>query len=195
GGRPRRRAGDRDPLPRRDGARPGADRGRARRPVRLGLRGRRPQQGPGGGAGARGAAARAAWGDARMTWLRRRVLGAAVLAAALVSAVARPALAGDASEATTLRNDAIAAYNAQNYPKAASLAARWLERAIAEGKTGREYAALQFIAGHARYEMHQKEGGAYAGDYKADVVTPIEESLRVLQDDPAFKNMLLGNAY
>jgi hypothetical protein len=126
----------------------------------------------------------------------RALLRIALLVPAIAAAgLALPARADEASEATALRNDAIAAYNAQNYPKAASLAARWLERAAAEGRAGREFAALQFIVGHARYEMHQKESGSYAGDYKADVVTPIEESLRVLQDDPAFKNMLLGNAY
>jgi tetratricopeptide (TPR) repeat protein len=125
----------------------------------------------------------------------RALLRVALVAAVLATAPAFPLWADETPESTTLRNDAIAAYNAQNYPKAAALAARWLEHAASEGRTGREYAALQFIVGHARYEMHQKEGGTYAGDYKADVVMPIEESLRVLQDDPAFKNMLLGNAY
>src|SRR5262249_45674710 len=76
-----------------------------------------------------------------------------------------------------------------------SLAARWLDRADAEKRAGREVAAMQFIVGHARYEMHQKAGGAYAGDYKAEGVTPIEESLRGLQDGQAVRSMLLGNAY
>jgi hypothetical protein len=107
-----------------------------------------------------------------------------------------PARAADASdEMATLRNDAITAYNAQNYAKAATLADHYLERAGEEQRTGREVAALQFILGHSRYELHQKEGGHYAGDYKAEVVQPLEESLRVLQDDAAFKNMLLGNAW
>jgi len=98
-------------------------------------------------------------------------------------------------EMATLRNDAITAYNAQNYGRAATLAGHYLERASEESRTGREVAALQFILGHSRYELHQKEGGRYAGDYRADVVQPLEESLRVLQDDAAFKNMLLGNAW
>ena len=108
-----------------------------------------------------------------------------------------PARAADASadEMATLRNDAITAYNAQNYAKSATLASHYLERAGEEQRTGREVAALQFILGHSRYELHQKEGGHYGGDYKADVVQPLEESLRVLQDDAAFKNMLLGNAW
>jgi hypothetical protein len=130
-----------------------------------------------------------------MTGRMHRILRVALLLLLVPAGLTLQASADDSTDATALRNDAIAAYNAQSYQKAASLAARWLERAAAEGRTGREYAALQFIVGHARYEMHQKEGGTYAGDYKAEVVTPIEESLRVLQDDAAFKNMLLGNAY
>jgi len=101
----------------------------------------------------------------------------------------------ESADQSALRNDAITAYNAQNYQRAATLAARWLDRAQADRRTGREVAALSFILGHSRYELHQKETTRYAGDYKADVVRPIEESLRILQDDPAFKNMLLGNAW
>jgi hypothetical protein len=108
------------------------------------------------------------------------------------AAAPAPEASGDLA---TLRNETIAAYNAQNYSKAAPLAARYLEQAKAAGRTGREYAALLFIAGHSRYENQRKAGGAYKGDYRADVVMPLEESLRVLQDDPAFKNMLLGNAW
>src|SRR5258708_11128727 len=107
-----------------------------------------------------------------MTGRLSRLLGLARLLLTIPAAPVPPALADDAAEATTLRNDAIAAYNAQNYPKAASLAARWLERAAVEGRTGREYAALQFIVGHARYEMHQKESRGYAGHHHAAGVTP-----------------------
>ncbi len=103
--------------------------------------------------------------------------------------------AGPATDLATLRNETIAAYNALNYPKAAQLAARYLDRARTEGRTGREVAALSFILGHARYEIHRAAGGPYAGDYRAEVVMPLDESLRVLQDDPAFKNMMLGNAW
>jgi hypothetical protein len=106
-----------------------------------------------------------------------------------------PAAAVEAADMGTLRNDTITAYNAQSYARAATLADRWLDRARSEGRTGREVAAISFILGHARYEMHQKEGTRYAGNYRADVVDPIDESLRILQDDPAFKNMLLGNAW
>jgi hypothetical protein len=115
-----------------------------------------------------------------------------------VAAAAAPGAArgGDEpADQTALRNEAITAYNAQNYTRAATLAARWLEHAQADARTGREVAALSFILGHSRFELHQKETTRYAGDYKADVVQPIEESLRILQDDPAFKNMLLGNAW
>jgi hypothetical protein len=107
---------------------------------------------------------------------------------------ARPG-ATDTADMTDLRNDAITAYNAQNYSRAAALAGRWLERAEADGRSGREVAAISFILGHSRYELHQKEQTRYTGDYRADVVAPIDESLRILQDDPAFKNMLLGNAW
>jgi len=130
------------------------------------------------------------------------------LLAALAASIALPAFAVEAAAAApgrpsaaepadmaALRNDTITAYNALNYAKAAALAARWLERAGAEGRTGREVAAISFILGHARYELHQKEPARYAGDYRAEVVAPIDESLRIMQDDPAFKNMLLGNAW
>jgi tetratricopeptide (TPR) repeat protein len=126
---------------------------------------------------------------------RGTALARLCLVAALASSPVLPALAAETADLATLRNDTITAYNAQNYARAATLADRWLERAKAEGRTGRDVAAISFILGHARYELHQKEPGRYAGDYRADVVDPIDESLRILQDDPAFKNMLLGNAW
>jgi hypothetical protein len=122
--------------------------------------------------------------------------GAAGLLLVLLAAPIGAVLAADAAgEMAALRNDAISAYNDQSYARAATLAQHYLERAGEESRTGREVAALQFILGHSRYEIHQKERGRYEGDYKADVVQPLEESLRVLQDDAAFKNMLLGNAW
>jgi len=126
----------------------------------------------------------------------RRIIAAGLLAIALLSTAARAGADDERKpDLAVLRNDAIAAYNAQNYSKAALLAAQYLDRAREEQRTGREFAALQFVLGHSRFEIHRKAGGAYPADYRADVVAPIEESLRVLQDDPAFKNMLLGNAY
>ena len=122
--------------------------------------------------------------------------GAAGLLLVLLAAPIGAVLSADAAgEMAALRNDAISAYNDQSYARAATLAQHYLERAGEESRTGREVAALQFILGHSRYEIHQKERGRYEGDYKADVVQPLEESLRVLQDDAAFKNMLLGNAW
>ncbi|HZN03723.1 MAG TPA: hypothetical protein VFD06_09080 [Candidatus Polarisedimenticolia bacterium] len=127
---------------------------------------------------------------------RLRLFVSAAAIGLLLAAAPSPAPADDSSEEmASLRNDAISAYNDQNYPRAATLAQHYLERAGEESRTGREVAALQFILGHSRYEVHQKERGRYEGDYKADVVQPLEESLRVLQDDAAFKNMLLGNAW
>ena len=122
------------------------------------------------------------------------VLLATPSAVPAAAAPARPS-AAEPADMAALRNDIIATYNAQNYARAAALAGHWLERAGAEGRTGREVAAISFILGHSRYELHQKEPARYAGDYRADVVMPIDESLRILQDDPAFKNMLLGNAW
>ena len=135
----------------------------------------------------------------RLRGLLRGPAAAALLAIGLASAPA-PVTAADAAgdaagEMATLRNDAITAYNDQNYARAATLAGHYLERAGEESRTGREVAALQFILGHSRYELHQKDGGRYDGNYQEDVVRPLEESLRVLQDDAAFKNMLLGNAW
>jgi tetratricopeptide (TPR) repeat protein len=154
--------------------------------------------------------------NTRSRWLRCIVPGgrhaAAALAASLLiipvatsaaagagGAAGRSAAAPDpgpgSAKAGDLRNKAIAAYNAQDYEAAARFASRYLEDARAEGRTGREVAAIAFILGHARFEMHGTTGASYEGDYRADVVAPLEESLRILQDDPAFKNMLLGNAY
>jgi tetratricopeptide (TPR) repeat protein len=149
-------------------------------------------------AGAAGLAALLAMGAARLAHAGEGIDPAEQLAAAAAGTNPAPGTArgeDEPAELSALRNDAITAYNAQNYQRAATLAARWLERAQADGRTGREVAALSFIVGHSRYELHQKETGRYAGDYRADVVRPIEESLRILQDDPAFKNMLLGNAW
>ena len=105
--------------------------------------------------------------------MKRFLFGAALLAGAALQGFAeerKPDLA-------TLRNGAIEAYNAQSYPKAATLALQYLDRARAEQRTGREFAALQFVLGHSRFEAHRKAGGAYPGDYHADVVAPIEDAL------------------
>ena len=126
----------------------------------------------------------------------KRTGAIAILAVLLCLSSAMAAAAAERTpDLSTLRNEAIAAYNAQSYEKAALLASQYLDRARAEQRTGREVAALQFVLGHSRFEVHRKAGGAYPSDYRAEVVAPIEESLRVLQDDPAFKNMLLANAY
>ncbi|HEU4401294.1 MAG TPA: hypothetical protein VFT43_04245 [Candidatus Polarisedimenticolia bacterium] len=101
----------------------------------------------------------------------------------------------ESADLASLRNDTLAAYNDQNYARAAATAARYLDLARSGQRTGREYAAVSFILGHSRYELHRKSGGRYEGDYRAEIIVPLEDSLRVLQDDPAFKNMLLGNAY
>jgi len=126
----------------------------------------------------------------------RLALPLSLLAAlAGAAAVAAPDADAEKGDLTALRNEAIAAYNEQSYARAAQAAARYVEKARAEKRTGREVAAVSFVLGHSRYEVYLKGGGRYAGDFRADVVQPLEESLRVLQDDPAFKNMLLGNVY
>ncbi len=114
----------------------------------------------------------------------------------LTAGATRPPLAvEETADLASLRNDAIAAYNKPDYAQAVRFAARYVERARSEGRLGREFAAVSFILGHSRYEIQKRATGPYEGDYRADVVTPLEESLRILQDDPPFKNMLLGNAY
>ena len=127
------------------------------------------------------------------------LLPAQALPAARSSAAPRstaaPATRDETADLASLRSDAVAAYGKEDYARAESLATRYIERARLEGRVGREFAAVSFVLGHARYELHKRSGGPYRGDYRADVVAPLEESLRVLQDDPAFKNMLLANAY
>lgn len=121
-----------------------------------------------------------------------------VVAAAMMS-MAAPAGAqgrdGKTVDLARLRSGAISAYNDQKYQTAARHAAAYLEEAREKNRTGREVASVAFILGHARYELHRQSGQPYEGDYATDVVAPLEESLRILQDDPAFKHMLLGNAY
>ncbi len=129
-------------------------------------------------------------------------LALCVAAAAHATASPTPAPAADAvvrdavaDDLVALRNEAIAAYNAQDYARAAKVASRYIEEAAAGRRTGREVAAVSFILGHSRFETHLKEGSPYPGDLRAQVAQPLEESLRVLQDDPAFKNMLLAHVY
>jgi hypothetical protein len=137
--------------------------------------------------------------DAVRRLRRRRVRAAVLVVAAALLAPAAPAGARERDSKTTdpvtLRSRAIAAYNEQNYAAAAGQAAAYLEQARKENRTGREVASVAFILGHARYELHRQSGRPYEGDYALEVVAPLEESLRILQDDPAFKHMLLGNAY
>jgi hypothetical protein len=127
------------------------------------------------------------------------VTAALLVAAATLLLPAAPAGARERDSGTTdpvaLRSRAIAAYNELNYEAAAKQAAAYLEQARKENRTGREVASVAFILGHARYELHRQSGRPYEGDYALEVVAPLEESLRILQDDPAFKHMLLGNAW
>ncbi|MEE9470508.1 MAG: hypothetical protein V3W32_02245, partial [Gemmatimonadota bacterium] len=113
----------------------------------------------------------------------------------LFAAVGLAAGAARSVDINSLRGTVFASYRAEKYDEAAEAAAQYLEAAREQGRTGREYAAVAFILGHSRYELHRRSGEPYDGDYRGDVVEPIELSLRVLQDDPAFKNMLLANAY
>jgi len=114
----------------------------------------------------------------------------------LACLVVLPAVAAEGTtDLSSLREEAFAAYQAEDYAGAARRSAQYVESARAAGRSGREYAAISFVLGHSRYEVHRASGDLYAGDYRVDVIAPLEESLRVLQDDPAFKNMLLGNAY
>jgi hypothetical protein len=116
--------------------------------------------------------------------------------ACLLTCLSAPAFgAGETPDLASLRNDAFAAYRAEDYETASRVASRYVERARTEGRAGRELAAVSFVLGHSRYEVHRASGDLYAGDYRAEVIAPLEESLRVLRDDPAFKNMLLSNAY
>ncbi len=94
-----------------------------------------------------------------------------------------------------LAEQALTAYNASDYSAAERLAARYVESARLSGITGRRLAEIQFVLGHSRYEIQHKSQAPYPGDYRADVVAPLEESFRVLQDNAAFRTLLLGNAY
>lgn len=129
----------------------------------------------------------------------RRLRTLSLAAAMIVMTLAPPADARGAGDTkvdpAVLRSRAISAYNDQKYETAERYAAAYLDQAEEKNRTGREVASVAFILGHARYEMHRQSGGVYEGDYALEVVAPLEESLRILQDDPAFKNMLLGNAY
>jgi hypothetical protein len=112
-----------------------------------------------------------------------------------LAGAAAPRAQDESADLNSLRNAAIEAYNAQDYPTAGSNAARYLDRAREQKRAGREVAAILFVLGHSRYEIQHARGGRYEGDYRAEVIAPLEDSLRILQDDPTFKSMLLGNAY
>ncbi len=128
--------------------------------------------------------------------MRPRRRAAVILACTLLATLPEAGLLSkETADLASLRSEAFAAYQATRYDEAAGLAARYVDRARAEGRAGRELAAVSFVLGHSRYENHRASSDLYAGDYNAEVIAPLEESLRVLQDDPAFKNMLLGNAY
>ncbi len=131
--------------------------------------------------------------------LRRAVQLVIVMATAMMSMAAPLAGAQGrgvrTADLAALRSRAVSAYNDQKYQTAAKHAAAYLEQAREKNRTGREVASVAFILGHARYELHRQSGRPYEEGYAADVVEQLEESLRILQDDPAFKHMLLGNAY
>lgn len=126
---------------------------------------------------------------------RRTCAGVLLFILLTAGPLAAAAAGREDSDLAARRAKTILAYNDQDYGKALQLADSYLEQARNEHRTGRDVAAVSFIIGHSRYEVHRKSGAPYEGDYRVEVVQPLEESLRILQDDPAFKNMLLGNAY
>jgi len=129
--------------------------------------------------------------------------GASLLGAALVAGMfaggpafpAQPPASEPPNAPAALADQALAAYNASDYPTAERLASRYVEAARLSGITGRKLAEIQFVLGHSRYEIQHRSQAPYPGDYRADVVSPLEESFRILQDNPAFRTLLLGNAY
>jgi len=125
-------------------------------------------------------------------------LGAALVAGFLAGSSvfpAQPPAAEPPNAPAALADQALAAYNASDYPAAERLASRYIEAARLGGITGRKLAEIQFVLGHSRYEIQHRSQAPYPGDYRADVVSPLEESFRILQDNPAFRTLLLGNAY
>ena len=133
-------------------------------------------------------------------WIPRSaaVRGVALMAVLLAggTSVLAQAPAHEAPNApAALAEQALAAYNASDYPAAERLAARYVDAARLSGIMGRRLAEIQFVLGHSRYEIQHRSQAPYPGDYRADVVAPLEESFRVLQDNAAFRTFLLGNAY
>jgi len=94
-----------------------------------------------------------------------------------------------------LAERAVEAYNASDYATAADLAGRYIDRAREQHRGGRQVAEILFVLGHSRYEIRHESPSPGAGDYRADVVAPLEESFRVLQDNAGFRTLLLANAY
>jgi len=134
---------------------------------------------------------------------RRPRRGARWLAAALLAGFlpggfvlrAQPRAFEPPNAPAALAEQALAAYNTSDYPTAERLASRYVEAARLSGITGRKLAEIQFVLGHSRYEIQHRSQAPYPGDYRAEVVSPLEESFRILQDNPAFRTLLLGNAY
>lgn len=138
-------------------------------------------------------------------WAVAALCGSAALAQESVPALRldRPAAPADAAgeeEGARIADRAQKAYAASDYPTARDLAQRYLDWARERGLAGRRLAEIQFILGHAGYEIRHAAGAPAAADaapaeYRARVVTPLEDSFRVLQDNAAFKTLLLGNAW
>lgn len=136
----------------------------------------------------------------KSAWIPRSaaVRGVALTAALLAGGTSVPAQAPahePPNAPAALAEQALAAYNASDYTAAERLAARYVDAARLSGITGRKLAEIQFVLGHSRYEIQHKSQAPYPGDYRKDVVAPLEESFRVLQDNAAFRTFLLGNAY
>lgn len=120
---------------------------------------------------------------------------AAAPAAPPPSEQAKPATLMSRLEA--IRQTAVEAYNQRNWTNAAQAAGSFVGELDAAKLThaGADFALVQFIGGHARFELWKKDPATFKYDFQQDVIGAMEESLKILQDDLFFKHNVLGTAY
>ncbi|MDH3283256.1 MAG: hypothetical protein OEQ13_00805 [Acidobacteriota bacterium] len=124
----------------------------------------------------------------------------AVLGATLAfSMLCPPAVAQQqvVEELETIRKSAVSAYNSRDWRGAAQAAGSFENALEAAGlpRAGADFALVAFIGGHARFEIWKQDPDSSQHDFDEDVIGAMQESLKILQDDPFFKHNVLGTAY
>ena len=108
-----------------------------------------------------------------------------------------PAAPTPAGRLAPLRQSAVDAYVARNWAGAAAAADAYNAEFDASGlpRAGVDWALVQFIGGHAKFELWKASKDTFKYDFDREVLGAMEASLRIVQDDLFFKHNVLGSAY